>query len=93
MNSMCLSGKRILPYPQLKMEVEMKLSEKGPITQSRLMFDGSGTLNIVNVNDEVAKLEGENEVLRKKSESADRLIDETSKALLTAIDALLEKQA
>ena len=42
---------------------------------------------------ENAALKRENEVLRKKSESADRLIDETSKALLTAIDALLEKQA
>ena len=37
----------------------MKLSEKGPITQVRLVFDGSGTINTVNINDEVTQLEAE----------------------------------
>jgi len=41
----------------------MKLSERGPITQVRLLFDGEGGIETVNVNAEVVQLEGENERL------------------------------
>lgn len=41
----------------------MKLSEQGPITQVRLLFDGQGGTEIVSINDEVVQLEAENVML------------------------------
>ena len=44
----------------------MELSEKGPITQVRLLFDGKHGTETVRINDEVAQIEADNERLKEQ---------------------------